>query len=344
MNQRPRRLLILAGALALAAAPIAASAQTESEPAPPAESDATAADAGGAVTLSDTRAEADEESSSGEASSVEVGGDPPSEQFGGEANAEQHGDEEQASGATVDTGENEDGRARVTPWEAEASSSEQQRDARGEAWLADLNLGGAEGINVEVLHSRSEAHHFGQTSQSNAETEALDVKLGGDQLHIELLHAESSSKGEGNAYLLSINENEIGNAEQFDRGCDIEIPGVLHLICVTAEGGEGSALAKVAEATLGPNEEEGFRALLFGTGTVGGEAVAEAADGFAPAPEVLGEVAEPPPEQARAVDDGVLPVTGGSLQWTLLGLVLASLGAAGRWAVPRLATVKARKG
>jgi len=76
------------------------------------------------------------------------------------------------------------------------------------------------------------------------------VNLAG-QLTVVLLHSETDSSNGGSSALLVLNGTPIGTGEQLGAVCNLDVPQVLKLLCLTATGGNGvPAAAQVLGATL----------------------------------------------------------------------------------------------
>lgn len=284
---------------AIAAAP--AAAQTE----PHSESGATAVVIDGVAAVSQTTASTEGDGSA-EASVLKLGGETVvggSQEGGGEN-----------KGEILTTGEdNENGFLTVGSWRATVAGNES--DSR--TAVVDGNLGGEGGASATVLESESRA----RSGESEAETTGVRLQLGED-LTIELLRATTSSSGEGESYILSINDEKILTSEQADGQCEIPADPLLHLLCLYAEAteGEDGTTETVAGVVDVKALDENLTGRAFDTRA-----------SAAPAAEVGGEQIDRAPageEDEDGAPIGSLPRTGGGLTGVLLGLLTMGSGAA----------------
>lgn len=289
-------------ALALLAGPTAALADDS-------EAGATAVNVADQVVISSTSASTQDDGSAS-ATTVAVGGETV---VGGT----QEGEGEQ-SGEIVSTGDNEQGEATVGSWETTVTEDE----SHARTAVADGRLGDTESdqyATVTVLESESTATEDGSSSS----TTGARVDLGG-QLMLELLHAETSSDGEGGSALAIVNDEGIGTSEQAGGACEIPADPLAHLLCLYANedsgdveipedagdagvanlvAGDGALTGRLFQASAAPAEDD--------TEVLGDE-VAGQGDGTAAAPASSGS--------------GTLPLTGGGLGAALLGLGMIGAG------------------
>jgi hypothetical protein len=121
----------------------------------------------------------------------------------------------------------------------------------------------ASSVCLRVLQSQSHATWTPGQSTGNSSSDGAILNVGGASgLTIDLLHAQTSSSGTGSSYLLSVNGNQIGSSSQANGACSISIPGLLAINCLTATGGLGNTLASV----LGYNAGSGPLSSVLGTG------------------------------------------------------------------------------
>lgn len=284
-------------------------------------SSATAAQVDGVVEISSTEADT---SGDGSASSTPVG-------IGGETllGGSQDGDGS-SSGEAATTGENEQGELTIGQWSAAVENGE----AESESSLVYGRL--ADVLWIELLQSYSQASEDG----SHSETTGATADAGDGQLHVEVLHSESSSDGEGTSYLASINGNEIGSSEQADGQCEIPADPVLHVNCLEANEWDGS---QDLDGDGEPDGQIGADATVadadVGDGALTGEVfAAEAAEGpsepddEAPAPDTAPAPEPDTSAPAPDVESGTLPRTGGGATAAVAGLgLLGSAAALERW-------------
>jgi hypothetical protein len=297
-----RQQIVLASTViaALAAAPAAAQE-------PGSEAGATAVEVDGILRISDTEASTYDDGSA----SATVIGIGEEQVVGGT----QEGPGEN-SGEILTTGEdNEQGHLTVGGWSATVEDDR----SHAESSVVDGNLGGEEGISGTVLESESTATESGG---SEAETTGVRVRLS-DQLELELLHANTSSSGEGESYILAINGEQVFSSEQADGQCEIPADPLAHLLCLYAEATEGEG-----DLTGGNAGVLDFTALdenITGRTFDAEAAAAPGDDAFASAP-----AGEEEPQAAPGGDAvepaGTLPRTGGGLFAGLAGLLALGAG------------------
>jgi len=318
-----RRPLFLAAATAcmLLAVPLAAQAARPGLIAPPGGATATALSLVDLVEVSTTGAQATPDSSSAQATVVEVGGEPLLG-LGGTQSGPGSSD-----GVLLDTGSALPANVQVAPWEASAASSADQRSSRGSAAAARAEVPAV--AQVDVLESESQATHTDDKSTGAGISNGVDLSLL-ESLRIVLLHSEVSSEGNGNSYLVGLNDFEVGSGEQLGQICSLAAHPLLSLSCLTATGGVAGGTAEVARAAtelLPPIE----LASAFAVETSGGAGesvlpapVTETASPAADAPRVLGETAVAP-----AAAGGTLPRTGaGPVLPALVAALAIGLGVA----------------
>lgn len=305
---------------------VTAQAPAEEEETTDSEAEAVAIDVNdGTVRVAGTGASTADEGSA-DATTLGLGGETV---IGGS----QEGEGEQ-SGEVLDTGETELGRLAIAPWE----TTVEENRSHAETSILYAELIDSETALVRVLHSESEATEEGSESSTTGAT----VDAGDGGLHLVLLHAQTTSEGEGSSYVASINGEKIISSEQAEGECVIPADPLIHVTCVTAsETGEGrvtGATAEVADVAAlddnvhvdafesGSEETEG--------GATAGEQPTDDTDGVPddqpaeqPAPpagdsEVLTASAQPAPDE-----QGALPRTGAGLLLALPGLAAIGLGA-----------------
>jgi hypothetical protein len=237
-----------------------AASSTATTPAPAGTAEAYAIKIGSIAAVSHTRASASGSGSSATADPLELGGNPPSPHFGGTQNGDGT-----STGSLLDTGTTPLGRLAVTPWSASVSggSSGSSASALSDVLLLDLGTQGTQqSASLRVLQSQSNATWTPQQSTGSSSSDGAILDVGGPNgLLVDVLHSQSSSTGAGSSYLLSINGNQIGSSSQANGQCALTVPSLLSLECLTASGGVGSNAAggttltstgEVLTATLGP--------------------------------------------------------------------------------------------
>lgn len=314
-----RRLFfyIAAPACLVVAAPFAAQAARPGLiPAPPSSATATALSVADLVEVSTTGAQAGSETSSAQATVIEIGGEPVLGLGGSQTGTGA------SHGALLDTGSTLPAQVQVAPWEAQAANSGDQRSSQGTAAAARAAV--PEVLEVDVLEAESKATHTDDKSTGEGVSNGVDLGLL-DFLRIVLFHSEVSSEGKGSSYLLGVNDLEVGSDEQFSELCSLAAHPLLSVTCLNATGGVAGGVSELARADTGLVPPIDLAsAFSVGTSNGTGESVLPAAAEVAPAVDVsatdsarvLGESAERPESGL-----GTLPRTGA-------GLVLPALVAA----------------
>jgi hypothetical protein len=320
-----RRFLVITAASAgiLLAAPFAAQAARPGlVPAPPSSATATALSVADVVDVSTTGAQATPDTSSAQASVVEVGGEPLLG-LGGSQTGPGSSD-----GALLDTGSSLPARAQVAPWKASAANSSTQRSSTGEAAAARADVPAT--LHVDVLESESQATHTDEKSTGAGSSNGVDLGLL-DFLRIVLFHSEVSSEGKGSSFLIGANEMEIGSDEQLGAICSLAAHPLLSVTCLDASGGVAGGVSELAraETSLAPPLHLASAFSVDTSGGAGGSPlVASPVADLAPATSstdaarVLGETLEAP-----ASGGGMLPRTGAAVALpALLAALAAALG------------------
>jgi hypothetical protein len=289
-----RAALLLALAPVLAAPATAALADTV--PPPPASASASALDVAGVISAGQTSASAGPTDSSATASALSLGGNTLSEgQTGGSTKSGK------ASGAIFDSGATPLGSLAITPW----SVSAEQGKASSDAAVARLTVIDPNTVAVNVLQSHSDATYDNSASKGSSSSDGATVMLGGGALYLQVLHAEATSGQNGSSYLVGINGNLIGSSDQANGQCVIDIPGLLHLVCLSATGGKGSTTSTAAVATAQLAGGQLPTGTVSGVTSTGGPAPAAAAPAKT---SVKGE--RVPNTGKQANQGGQLPFTG----------------------------------
>lgn len=312
MNRRKLSTFLAAvplAALALLAGPVAAVADEHSE------SGATAVNVADQVVISSTAASTEDDGSA-DATVVEVGGETV-------IGSTQEGEGSQ-SGEAFTTGENEQGQLTIAPHESTVTEDE----SYARTAVADGQLGDEESdqyATVTVLESESRATDDGSSSS----TTGARVDLGG-QLMLQLLHAQTTSDGDGSSAVAYINDEGILTSEQVDGQCEIPADPLAHLLCLYADAyagedglPEGAGDAGVLDATLADGN---LTAGLFQVTADGGDGAAAGED-EGEGDEVLSDELAADDEDTAAAPSGTLPLTGGALSAALLGLGMLGAGA-----------------
>jgi hypothetical protein len=307
MDMRVIASAIVAAAVAIGG--IAPAAYAADVPAPPGESDAVAVRLHTILSLSHTHAKADQAQGSASGNVIEINGAAPAAQFGGSAK-----NNEKKSGALLDTGTTPLGRLAITPWKANSSTSDAARHGDSHASVLELTLVNPNTLDLAIITSDSVADHNTATltSTGKATSDGAVISAGGASgLKIVVLHAEASSDGTGDTYILAINTTKIGTNSQVAPLCSglSAVPAVLALTCLTVTGGVG----KLASQDLGANVGNAISAAVSRTSVDSGK-------GVAVLPEQVTQPA-PPPVPAT------LPRTGAMISLMVFAaLMLVTMG------------------
>lgn len=314
MNTRRTTNILIAGA-ALAA--LAAAPASEAGPGPDSEAGASAAEVEGVLTVSGTDASTEGD---GSASATVVGlGDEDVVGGSQEGNGSNGGE-------VLTTGETDNGTLTVGGWNADVS--EDRSSSRSS--VVSGRGSGEDSPSVTVLESSSEARADG----SRASTTGATVSDGGDN-RLTLLHAESSSSGEGSAYLIGLNGQLIATSEDANGECQVEAAPLADVLCLyanaTAPDGEGDgtdgtapvgSTAGVADADVA---DDNILAGLFTT-TAQQQTAPDGSGTSTPS-------GDPETDPLGAPSsEGDLPRTGGGILTSVLGLVgMGGAAALKRW-------------
>jgi hypothetical protein len=181
------------------------------------------------------------------------------------------------SGELIGTGATPLGDAEVAPWSAKVTDENNGYQAMAEAALAHLNL--ADVLELWVLHSKSAASWTEDASTGDAESDGAQVTLS-DLLDVKVLHSEAHSTGKSKSVLLVVNGNDIVSSDDVNGACDLEIPSLIHLICLTATGGTGAGglVTGGADGAIVDVGDGSLIGTVTGTNTSGGAAPADTPD------------------------------------------------------------------
>src|SRR3954447_13771873 len=213
-------------------------------PAPDGEASASAVQVGGdLLVIGQTSAKAGQKGGSSSANSLTLLGTQIS---GGTDHSNPQPSELIGTGATPL------GHAEVAPWSAHASHTSNSSTAAAEAALAHVDL--ADVFEVWLLHSRSHAA-WSQDSSGNSQSTGDSTSDGAEvsalgQLDIKVLHSDAHSGKTGKSDLLVVNDSEIGSSDQVDGQCEIPADPLIHLLCLTADGGTSSTGVTTSDGTV----------------------------------------------------------------------------------------------
>jgi hypothetical protein len=326
---RAKRIAVAAagGTIGIIAIPLAALAST----APVGSAAGTALTAGSSsspiASISSTSAQAGSTGSGSSADVLSLGGNTL---IGGSSS-----NGKTASGSLAGTGSAAPADVEVAPWSARSTApSGASSSSEGQSAVANATAGAVSG---RVASSDSKADYTtspdGTTTKSSGCTTTDGLVVNGPGIALDVLHADACSNGQGNAFLASLNGNQIGTQAQIQAICkNLNVPSVLALNCVAASGGAGSLFEEVLGGVLGPNDS-GIPVTLFGANGVGGGAgvtpgvvTASAGSGNSAVSGVLTPAPSGP--GTAGAPGGNLPFTGAPIAlWLLTSVALMGIGA-----------------
>lgn len=309
-------------------------AKADFTPAPPGSASGVAVQVGSLLDISKTDAAANPGGGEARASVLRLGGQPLLGLGGA-----QKGDGE-TGGALVDTGQSLPARLELAPWRASAVTDGATHRSKASAAVARARL--EKVLSLKVLASESEASHTDQKSSGKAISDGVDLELL-DAIRVVLLHSEvgSEGQGQGQSYLVGLNDTKIGTGEQLGKVCSLELPNIAALSCLTAAGGAAgpvtNATANVATvdptlaaiATLDP-----VAAFTAAASSGAGQTVAGSAPAVA---SVAAEAAAAPAEASRTgqvapaatAGAAALPRTGAAVAGLMVSALTALVLGAG---------------
>ena len=208
-------------------------------PAPPGDSSAVAAEITGIVSVGKTSAHAASSGSGAHADALDLLGQRVS---GGDQTKPGSSD-----GNLIGTGDTPLGDAELAPWSAKVTEDSSGSTAQAEAALAHVNL--ADAVELWLLHSQSQAAWTPDKSSGDSFSDGAEVSALG-QLDIKVLHSEAHSGATGKSDLLVINGNEIGSSDQANGMCEIPADPLIHLLCLTADGGTSATGVTTSDGTV----------------------------------------------------------------------------------------------
>jgi hypothetical protein len=217
-------------------------------PAPVSRAEGVGLSVGGVIGVGHTQSAAAPTSGDAVANAVEIGGKPPVAVLG----STQHGPGA-TNNALLDTKQTPVGRVEAAPSSAKVTETASTRQADSNAALGRGNLLSPDFASIAVLESTSSATHQGLLSSAYSTSDALVLNMGGaNGTTIRLLHSESSSAGKGLTYIIAINDKPIVSVTELtSQICSLPLPEAIRLSCVEVTGGVGAVTSKVLEATVG---------------------------------------------------------------------------------------------
>lgn len=240
----------LLGATIIFGTATAASADilTVNIPAPVSQAEGLAANVAGIIGIGHTQSEATPTTGDSVANAVEIGGKPPLAVLGSAQNGPGS-----TSNALLDTKQTPLGRIEAAPSSASVTQTGTTRQADSNAALGRGNLLNPDFASIAVLESTSSATHQDLLSKAFSTSDALVLNMGGaDGTTIRLLHSESSSGGSGLTYILAINDTPIVSVTELtNQICSLSLPEALRVSCLEVTGGVGHVTSEVLNATVG---------------------------------------------------------------------------------------------
>lgn len=85
-----------------------------------------------------------------------------------------------------------------------------------------------------------------------ADTNAVQAGSNDQALALALAHSDSSSDGQGTAYVAGVNKGQLVSSHQTGEGIPVEVPGVTKVVVVENTATDGSAAASVANVDAPP--------------------------------------------------------------------------------------------
>ena len=268
-------------------------------PAPVAEAEGVGLAVGDVVSVGHTQAGAAPDAGTAVANAVEIGGQAPLAVLGSTQNGPG-----QTTNALLDTQQTGLGRVELAPSSAKVTEAGGTTTSESNAALGRGNLFNPDFASISILESTSTATHEGMLSRAFSTSDALVLNLGGaDGTTLRLLHSESASSGVGLTYIIAINDNPIVSVTELtDQICSLPLPEVIRVSCVDVTGGVGAVTSKVLEATVGG--ANGLTATAVKASGSGGAGASQTINNPAPAPaaaEVQGVVHTPAAESSRGL-------------------------------------------
>jgi len=210
-----------------------------STPAPPGDASAVAAEIDGVVTVAKTKAHAGSTGGGADADALTV--------LGNQVSGGSQDGVGSKQGNLIGTGATPVGDAEVAPWNAKVTDAGGGYQSHAEAALAYANL--ADLVELWLLHSKSDATWTPDSSTGDSQSDGAEVSAL-DMLDVKVLHSEAHSTGKGHSDLLVVNGNEIGSSDQADGQCEIPADPLIHLLCLTADGGTSATGVTTSDGTV----------------------------------------------------------------------------------------------
>jgi hypothetical protein len=217
-------------------------------PAPIAQAEGVGLKVDNLLSVGHTQSDAAPDAGTAVANAVEIGGQAPLAVLGSTQQGPGHTDN-----ALIDTEQTALGRLEAAPSSATVTDTAKGMTSESNAALGRANLFDPEFASISVLESTSTASHEGLLSKAFSTSDALVLNLGGaDGTTLRLLHSESASSGFGLTYIIAINDNPIVSVTELtDQICSLPLPEAIKLSCVDVTGGLGDVTTQVLNATVG---------------------------------------------------------------------------------------------
>jgi hypothetical protein len=232
-------------------------------PAPPGDASAVAAEVNGVISVGKTKAHAGSGGANADADALTV--------LGNQISGGSQDGVGSKQGNLLGTGSTPIGDAEVAPWAAKVTDAGGGYQSHADAALAHAKISAL--VELWLLHSVSDATWTPDASSGDAQSDGAEVNAL-DMLDIKVLHSEAHSTGKGHSDLLVVNDTEIGSSDQANGACKLDLPPLLNLLCLQANGGQGadgvtSAAADVASFDIGDGSLTGT---ISGASSSGGTA------------------------------------------------------------------------
>lgn len=291
-----------------------------STPAPPGDASAVAAEIDGVLTVAKTKAHAGPSGGSADADALTV--------LGNQISGGSQDGVGSKQGNLIGTGSTPVGEAAVAPWSAKVTDAGGGYQSHADAALAYANA--ADLIQLWLLHSQSDATWSPDASTGDAQSDGAEVSAL-DMLDVKVLHSEAHSTGKGHSDLLVVNGTEIGSSDQANGACKLDLPPLINLLCLQANGGAGkdgltSAAADVASFGVGDGALTGT---ISGSSSSGGSAGTPELPTPSQAANRGGDSNNAAHTPAATPNQASLPFTGANAQRSaVVALAMTMIGAA----------------
>ena len=241
-------------------------------PAPVSTAEAVAADVAGVVGVGHTQGTTGQNTATATGNAIELGGQPV-------IGVTQEGVGSRAD-ALLDSKQTPLGRLEVAPADATVAQNGGTKTAEGNAALARANVVDPDTAKADVLQSKSQTSWENNVSRAFSSSDALVLQLGGaDGLTLRVLHSESNSEGFGATYILAVNDQPLVSIDELGQQiCAVDLGDLLDVACLAVQGGVGAVTSEVAGVDIG-GADGIVTDVLKSSGTGGTASVASVDDG-----------------------------------------------------------------